>query len=44
LIARRGIEGEAGELRDRLGDVSVIASAVLEGFVIDPGELFADLD
>lgn len=35
---------DEGELRDRLGDVSHIASAVLEGFVLDPTELFADLD
>jgi len=33
-----------GELRERLGDVAPVMSTVLEGFVIDPEELFADLD
>lgn len=37
-------EFDEGELRNRLGDVSSIASRVLEGFVVDPEELFADLD
>ena len=35
---------DSGELRDRLGDVSPIASRVLEGFSVDPEKLFADLD
>jgi len=35
---------DKGELRERLGDISAIASSVLEGFVVDPVELFADLD
>ncbi|MGA2547406.1 MAG: Uma2 family endonuclease [Rectinemataceae bacterium] len=35
---------DEGELKERLGDTSPIASAVLEGFVVDPMELFADLD
>lgn len=35
---------DAGELRDSLGDTSPIASGVLEGFVVEPEELFADLD
>ena len=33
-----------GELRERLVDWSPLASAVLEGFVLDPEELFAELD
>jgi Uma2 family endonuclease len=36
-------EYDEGELRDRLGDISPIASSVIEGFTIDPPELFADL-
>ena len=35
---------DEGELRDLLGDESAIASIVLEGFSVDPKELFADLD
>jgi len=35
---------DSGELRERLGDVSPIASRVLEGFSIDPKLLFSDLD
>lgn len=35
---------DEGELRDRIRDESPIASKVLEGLVIDPVELFADLD
>ena len=35
---------DSGELRDRLGDVSPIASSVLEGFAVDPVKLFAELD
>ena len=33
-----------GELKERLRDVSPIASKALEGFVVDPERLFADLD
>ena len=33
-----------GELRDSLGDTSPLASRVLEGFAVEPEELFADLD
>ena len=45
-IYRLALSGryDKGELRERLGDVSAIASSVLEGFVVDPVELFADLD
>jgi Uma2 family endonuclease len=35
---------DEGELRERLRDYSPIGSSVLEGFSIDPGKLFADLD
>lgn len=35
---------DEGELRDLLRDASPIASKVLEGFVVDPRPLFADLD
>jgi len=35
---------DEGELRDSVHDWSPIASKVLEGFVIDPEQLFADLD
>ena len=35
---------DEGELKERLGDSAPIASAVLEGFVVDPLTLFADLD
>jgi len=35
---------DEGELRDRLGDISPIVSSVLEGFAVNPAELFADLD
>jgi Uma2 family endonuclease len=35
---------DEGELRDGLHDESPIASRVLEGFVVDPKELFADLE
>jgi Uma2 family endonuclease len=33
-----------GELKERLGDTSPIASTVLAGFSVDPMELFANLD
>jgi len=33
-----------GELRERLREYGPIASGVLEGFAVDPKELFADLD
>ena len=44
-IYRLQAEGrfDKGELRDRLGDLSPIVSKVLDGFVVDPKELFADL-
>jgi Uma2 family endonuclease len=35
---------DSGELRDSLHDESPIASLVLEGFVVDPKELFAEMD
>ena len=35
---------DEGKLKERLGDTSPIESSVLEGFVLDPVELFADLD
>jgi Uma2 family endonuclease len=35
---------DEGELRDLLRDDSPISSKVLEGFVVDPKELFAELD
>ena len=35
---------DEGELRDLLRDPSPIVSKVLEGFTVDPKELFADLD
>jgi len=35
---------DEGELRDSVHDWSPIASKVLEGFVVDPEQLFADLD
>lgn len=35
---------DEGELRERLGDVAPVASQVIELFVVDPVELFADLD
>jgi Uma2 family endonuclease len=35
---------DSGELRERLGDVSPIESRALEGFVLDPAGLFAELD
>ena len=35
---------DRGELRDALGNGSPIDSRVLEGFTVDPKELFADLD
>jgi len=35
---------DEGELKERLGDTASIPSVVLEGFSIDPVELFADLD
>jgi Uma2 family endonuclease len=35
---------DEGELKERLGDTSPIASSVLEGFTLDPIELFADMD
>lgn len=46
LIFRPGPDGkyDEGELRDLIYDASPIASKVLEGFVVDPAELFARLD
>ncbi len=43
---RRTAEGrfDEGELKERLGDLSPMESAVLPGLVIDPTQLFADLD
>ena len=35
---------DEGELRDRLGDVSSVASSVLEGYQVDPMELFEEMD
>jgi Uma2 family endonuclease len=35
---------DPGELRDMMRDPSPIASKVLEGFAVDPKELFTDLD
>jgi Uma2 family endonuclease len=35
---------DEGELKERLGDTAPIASTVLDGFAVDPMELFADLD
>lgn len=35
---------DEGELRDRLDDLSPISSVALEGFTLNPAELFADLD
>ena len=35
---------DKGELRDMIHGPSPIASRVLAGFVVDPKELFADLD
>ena len=35
---------DEGELRHSLGDTSPISSRVVEGFTVDPSELFADLD
>jgi Uma2 family endonuclease len=35
---------DEGELRDRLGDFSPLASRVIEGLIIDPVELFSELD
>ena len=35
---------DSGDLRDMLRDPSPIASRVLEGFAVDPTELFRDLD
>jgi hypothetical protein len=35
---------DGGELRERLRGYGPIASRVLEGFVVEPRELFADLD
>jgi len=35
---------DSGELREPFRDYSPIASRVVEGFSVDPGELFADLD
>lgn len=35
---------DSGELRDSLRDWAPIASKVLEGFAVDPRELFAQLD
>ena len=45
-VWRRGRDGryDAGELRDSLRDFSPIASRILEGFVVDPKELFMELD
>jgi Uma2 family endonuclease len=35
---------DEGELREELRDYSPVASRVLEGFVVEPGELFAEMD
>jgi Uma2 family endonuclease len=45
-VYRLGSDGrfDAGELRERLGDLSPISSKALQGFVIDPVELFTELD
>jgi len=45
-VYRRDPEGQfdEGELREPLGDYGPMASTVLEGFAIDPRELFAELD
>ncbi len=45
-VWRRKPDGgfDAGELRDMIRDSSPIASAVLEGFSVDPRKLFADSD
>jgi len=41
LEAEGGFDG--GELRETIEDRSPVASRVLEGFVVDPAELFADI-
>jgi Uma2 family endonuclease len=47
-ISGQGRDGECrygeGELREPLSEYSPIASKVVEGFVLDPKELFAKLD
>jgi Uma2 family endonuclease len=35
---------DEGELRERLGDISPMASRVLDGFAVDLVDLFTDLD
>ena len=35
---------DEGELRDRLGDLSLISSTILDGFTVDPKQLFEDLE
>jgi Uma2 family endonuclease len=46
IVFRPGSDGkyDEGELRDLLYDASPLASKVLEGFAVDPVELFAKLD
>jgi Uncharacterized protein conserved in cyanobacteria len=46
MIYRQKPQGgfDSGELRDLVRDASPISSIVLEGFSVDPKELFADLD
>jgi Uma2 family endonuclease len=46
LVSAQGasLEFDGGELRDPVRDRGPISSRVLEGFVVDPEELFADLD
>ncbi len=45
-VYRRGDDGkfDSGELRESLREYGRIESRVLEGFVVDPKELFADMD
>lgn len=45
-VYRRGEDGRFGEadVRERYADFSPIASEVIAGLSVDPGELFADLD
>ena len=45
-VYRPGPDGKYGdgELRETIRDYSPVASSVLEGFRVDPGELFAELD
>jgi Uma2 family endonuclease len=45
-VYHRAAEGsfDGGQLRERLRDRSPIASMAIEGFLVEPDELFADLD